>query len=86
MGLLSFPAWLAAFGYSVATFAAWWMVYFVGGRFPLGPTNNDLASLSQIFGYSAYALFPVTAATAAISLAGVVVVRAGERRKDLSRS
>ena len=49
------------------------LVYFAGDLLPLGPTDNSLASLSQMFGYSAYALLPVTIATGIASLVGIAV-------------
>jgi len=68
--------WLAALSYSVLVFAAWWAVYFFGDLVPMGPTVNSLATVSQIFGYSAYALLPAAAISALVSLVGALVTEA----------
>lgn len=68
--------WLAAFSYSAAIFAGWWAVYFFGGLVPFGTTDNSLATVSLMFGYSAYALLPVALATGAVSVMGALVCAA----------
>lgn len=65
--------WLLGVGYSAATLAGWAVVYCFGEHLPLGPTVNSLASLSLMFGYSAYMLLFTAALTVLITMVGALV-------------
>ena len=65
--------WLAALLYSAAVVALWWIAYRFGDGQPFGRPDNTRASLSQMFGFSAYLLLPAAAATGLVSLAGALV-------------